>query len=302
MPVTKNLEAFYTHKFDNPPSLPPVGAGDFNVFSLADSTGGTPPAPYARYDFYKIMLIRGKHRCHYADKSIALHGNTLLFFNPTVPYRFERLADDATGFFCVFKESFFTENHRNGIHDLPVFVPGGNPVYDLNERQDKEVAALFEKIRDEARSDYRFKYDLLRNLVFELIHYAMKTEPNEQLYHHPDTNARITSIFTELLEKQFPIESREQCVSMRSASDFAERLSVHVNHLNRAVRLTTGKTTTTHITERLVAEAIALLNTRTGMYPRLVIAWGLHNPLTLPIFLKSTPTLRLLPSDLFEFR
>jgi AraC family transcriptional regulator, transcriptional activator of pobA len=35
--------------------------------------------PYARYDFYKIMLIRGRHRCHYADKSIEFDGCTLLF-------------------------------------------------------------------------------------------------------------------------------------------------------------------------------------------------------------------------------
>ncbi len=144
MPVTKSLEAFYSHKFDKTPLLPPVGPGDFNVFRVSDSAGA-PPAPYARYDFFKIMLIRGRHRCHYADKSISLQGSTLLFFNPSVPYRFERLDKDATGSFCLFKAAFFTESHRQSIHDLPVFVPGGTSVYNLNEVQDAEAAALFEK-------------------------------------------------------------------------------------------------------------------------------------------------------------
>ncbi|MFI2744540.1 helix-turn-helix domain-containing protein [Zhouia sp. PK063] len=259
MSKTKSLEAFYKHKFNSSPPQLPVGAGDFNVFNLSEIGEGPPPGRYARYDFFKIMLIRGEHRCHYAEKSLTLNGNTLLFFTPSIPYSFERIDKQASGFFCVFKESFLTENHRLGVYDLPMFAPRGKAVYDLSKSQDKEVANLFMKILTEARSEYRFKYDLLRNLISELIHYAIKLEPNEELYHHPDTNARITSIFTSLLERQFPIESIGQCISMRSASDFANRLSVHVNHLNRAVRLTTGKTTTDHISERLVAEAIALL-------------------------------------------
>jgi AraC-like DNA-binding protein len=108
-------------------------------------------------------------------------------------------------------------------------------------------------------SDYRFRFDLLRNQVSELIHLALKMQPDEKLYHHPDTNGRITSIFMNLLESQFPIQSQEQCVEVRSAKDFADRLAVHVNHLNRAVKATTGKTTTDHIAERLAAEATALL-------------------------------------------
>lgn len=290
----KNLEAFYTHKFDDTPILPPIGAGNFNAFRLSDSNGGRSQAPYARYDFYKIMLIRGRHRCHYADKSIAIEGNTLLFFNPAVPYQFERLDKKATGFFCLFKESFFTENHRNGIHDLPIFLRGRTPVYRLNEKQDQEVTALFEKIIEENRSDYRFKYDLLRNQVAELIHYAMKMESEEQGYQHPDSNARITSIFMELLESQFPIASPEQCVSMRSAGDFARRLSVHINHLNRAVRLTTGKTTTAHIAERLVSEATALLKHTDWNVSEISYCLGFAQPAHFTYFFKkhaqTTPT------------
>lgn len=59
MSANKSLEAFYAQKFDQAPTLPPVGAGDFNVFSLSETSGGPPPAAYARYDFFKIMLIRG---------------------------------------------------------------------------------------------------------------------------------------------------------------------------------------------------------------------------------------------------
>lgn len=294
MQDNKNLESFYRSKFDEMPSLPPIGAGEFNVFCLADTVADNAHATYARYDFFKIMLIQGKHRCHYADKSIAIDGYTLLFFNPSVPYRFERLETNTVGFFCIFKELFFTESQRNGVHDLSVFLPGGKPVYSLSEYQQQEVAILFEKMLAENRSDYKFKYDLLRNYVSEIIHLALKMEPNEQLYHHPDANARITSIFTHLLECQFPINSPEHFVKMRSAADFAGKLGLHVNHLNRAVRLTTGKTTTEHIASRIVIEATALLKHTDWNISEISYCLGFAQPSHFTYFFKkhtsTTPT------------
>lgn len=286
MSVNKSLGSFYQQKFDEKPSLAPIGAGEFNVFCLADTLADNVHATYTRYDFYKIMLIEGKHRCHYADKSIAINGNTLLFFNPTVPYRFDRMQADADGYFCVFKEAFFTGSQRSGVQGLPVFVPGGKPVYSLSEKQQKEVTALFEKMLAENKSDYKFKYDLLRNYVSELIHLAIKMEPNEQLYHHPDTNARITSVFTHLLECQFPIKSPEHCLSMRSATDYARKLALHVNHLNRAVRQTTGKTTTAHISQRIVDEAIALLKHTDWNIAEISYALGFAQPSHFTYFFK----------------
>lgn len=142
---------------------------------------------------------------------------------------------------------------------MPIFVPGEKPVQSLSEKQERQVVVLFEKILMENNSNYHFKYDLLRNYVSELIHIAMKMEPNEQLHHHPDINARITSVFTHLLECQFPLESPEHCIRIRSAYDCASKLGLHVNHLNQAIRLTTGKTTTAHIASRILTETTALL-------------------------------------------
>jgi len=140
-----------------------------------------------------------------------------------------------------------------------MYMPGAKPAYILNKKQDKAVSAIFEKMLEEMQGDYRFKYDLIRNYIMEMVHYALKMQPADKLYEHADANARITAVFTELLERQFPIESPAQQFSLRSAKDFAKQLNVHVNHLNRAIRSTTGKTTTTHIFERLVGEAKALL-------------------------------------------
>ncbi|MFT3794079.1 helix-turn-helix domain-containing protein [Flavobacterium sp.] len=260
MKPTESLEDFYKSKSLDLPENYQKGLGHFNIFRSEDCfINGQMTVQYSRRDFYKISLVRGQYRYHYADKSIDVNDWTLLFHNPQVPYTWEMFSDEMSGFFCIFTESFFTEKIKGSLNELPMFAIGGKPAYQLTKDEDAEVAAIFSKMTDELHSDYAFKYDLLRNYVLELVHFALKRQPSEALYKHPDANSRITSVFMELLERQFPIESTSQRFGMRSAADFAEQLSVHVNHLNRAVKTTTGKTTTNLIAERLANEAKALL-------------------------------------------
>lgn len=70
---------------------------------------------------------------------------------------------------------------------------------------------------------------------------------------------RICHLFFELLERQFPIDSPHFQLKLKTANDYAYGLSVHVNHLNRAVKEATGKTTSEHISSRITQEAKALL-------------------------------------------
>jgi AraC family transcriptional activator of pobA len=276
--AAETLEEFYQHKFNWLPDNLQQDLGHFNVFRMKEIDGiNDAPVKYSRRDFYKIALIRGRNIYHYADKSLEVDGSALMFFNPQVPYNWE--GSGATdGFFCIFKEAFFAEKMRGGVGELPMFALGGKPSYILSKPQDEHVSKIYEKMLEEIESDYPFKYDLIRNYVTELIHYALKMQPSESLYHHPNANSRITSVFTELLERQFPIESPSQRFNLRSANDFAEQLAVHVNHLNRAIRETTGKTTTAHIAERIASEAIALLRHTNWNISEISYSLGFEEP------------------------
>ncbi|MVM30328.1 helix-turn-helix domain-containing protein [Spirosoma sp. HMF4905] len=287
MEKAETLEEFYKKKFNWLPENLQQDIGHFNVFRLEDCLGlGAPGVQYSRRDFYKISLIRGENVYHYADKSIQINGTTLMFFNPNVPYTWESLSDDKTGFFCIFTEAFFTEKIRGSLSELPMFMAGSKPAYILNSTQDEHISALFLKMIDEINSDYQYKYDLLRNYVMEVIHYALKSQPSETLYQHQDAKSRITAVFAELLERQFPIESPSQRFKLRSASDFAQQLSVHVNHLNRSIRETTGKTTTDYIAERVASEAKALLKHTDWNISEISYSLGFDEPAHFNYFFK----------------
>ena len=257
---TESLEAFYRHKFSALPENPSREAGQFNVFNIEDRilTGASLPA-FIRRDFFKIMLFEGENIFHYGDKSISVSGNTLLFFNPQIPYTYDPLALDTKGYFCVFKDEFFKAGLRLNLTELPLFTTGAQSVFNLDEQQASVVKVCFEKIMQEINSDYVYKYELIRNYVSELIFLAIKLVPSDRYLAHKDASTRITSVFLELLERQFPIELPSQRFELRSPQAFASRLSIHVNYLNRAIKKTTGRTTTDHIFERLTAEAKALL-------------------------------------------
>jgi len=256
---SENLKDFYLQKKKDIPFNINKETGHFNVFRLEDCHQDGTTVRYARRDYYKVALIRGRNRYHYADKSIDTDGTTLIFFNPQVPYTWEHISGEITGYFCIFTAGFFTEKFKGSLNELPMYAIGGKPAYLLTAPQEEAISGLFDKMLTEIASNYTFKYDLLRGYLNELLHLALKTQPSEELYDHPNANTRITAIFHELLERQFPVETPVQRFSMRSAGDFASSLSVHVNHLNRAIKSTTGKTTTSIIAERIIAEAKALL-------------------------------------------
>ncbi|MDB5009699.1 MAG: AraC family transcriptional regulator, partial [Mucilaginibacter sp.] len=258
-----SLEEFYSATA----SLIPEGInkeiGHFNVFKIDELMANIrkkSDMPYNRRAYYKISLISGRNKAEYADKVINIEKNALLFATPKIPYNYLPLDDDQFGYFCIFTHDFLIQNKSGVVLDeLPIFQPGGYPIFQLSDTDAEEISYLFKKMYKELSSDYVYKYDLLRNYVLELIHYGQKLQPATALYPSHTASARVSSLFVELLERQFPIESPHQKLRLRTAKDFADQLAVHVNHLNKVLKENTGKTTTNIISSRIVQEAKILL-------------------------------------------
>lgn len=259
----ETLEELYKRKFDWIPDTLRNEIGHFNVFRLESLVDGkAKPVPYKRRDYYKIMLVVGNSQVHYADKVVEVKKQALTFSNPHIPYKWEHLDSVREGYFCIFNRHFF--NQYGNLAQYDVFQPNGNHIFELTDEQVHGLRPLFERMFDEISSDYIHKYDVLRNLVFELLHFAMKMQPTSAFDKQTVTAAeRISALFLELLERQFPLDDTHQQVVFRSPSDFAAQLNLHVNHLNRAVKVTTQKTTSQLIAGRILQESKTLLKNST---------------------------------------
>lgn len=249
----------------------------FNVFQIEQDGNAT--RVYSRKDFYKICLTTGISRIHYADRTFDTENTVLFFGNPHIPYSWETLSSSYVGYTCLFSEEFLLSAERTeSLQQSPLFKIGGTPILQISEQQREFLNTLFEKMIEEQKADYAFKDDLMRNYINLIIHEALKLQPSENFNQQKNAAARITSVFLELLERQFPIESADLPLQLKTAQDYAGHLNLHINYLNRAVKQVTGKSTTTHITERIITEAKALLQHTDWNISEIAYALGFEYP------------------------
>ncbi|MBI1227158.1 MAG: helix-turn-helix domain-containing protein [Bacteroidetes bacterium] len=237
--------------------------GHFNVFDTAKfyfSGNKKSEMTYNRRLYYKISLIKGKNLVEYADKTVLIEKQGILFATPKIPYRYIPQTQEQSGYFCVFTKEFLSKS-KTGllIDELPIYQPNSDFVFQLNDEQYLEIEVIFKKMDAELSSDYAYKYDLIRNYLFELIHTGQKLKPIESYAGTTNAASRISSLFIELLERQFPIESNSQVIQFKTPLDFAKILGIHINHLNKVLKETTGRSTTEIINGRLVEESKILL-------------------------------------------
>lgn len=164
------------------------------------------------------------------------------------------------------------------MQQSPLFKLGGTPILNITEKQREFLNTIFQKMIDEQKTDYTYKDDLIRNYINLIIHEALKLQPSQNYSHNKNAASRIANVFLELLERQFPIESADRPLQLKTAQDYANSLAVHVNYLNRSIKEVTGKPTTTHITERIVSEAKALLQHTDWNIADIAYALGFEYP------------------------
>ena len=249
---------------------------------------------YNRKDFYKICVITGHNVIQYADKGFDVTGTTLFFGNPLIPYSWENITQQI-GYTCLFSENFLKGHERSdSLQESPLFKLGGTPIFSISGQQREFIKQLFQRMLQEQNTEYQYRDDLIRNYINLIIHEALKMQPAETFVKHKDASSRIAVQFLELLERQFPIEHASQPLELKTAQAFADKLAVHANHLNRAVKQVTGKSTTTHISERIITEAKALLQHTNWAVAEIAYALGFDYPTYFNNFFKkmtgSSPT------------
>ncbi|WP_292010878.1 helix-turn-helix domain-containing protein [Chryseobacterium sp.] len=249
----------------------------FRAFQIEQD--GNETRVYSRKEFYKICLTTGKSKIHYSDKSFEQEGTVLFFGNPHIPYSWETISTTYKGYTILFSEEFFRNSERSeSLQQSSFFKIGGTPVLKITEEQRQFLNTIFQKMIAEQESDYIYKDELIRNYISLIIHESLKLEPAKDFDQNKNASSRLSSVFLELLERQFPIETTDQSLQLKSAQDFAKNLNVHVNYLNRAVKEVTGKSTTVHITERILTEAKALLQHTDWNISEIAFALGFDYP------------------------
>jgi AraC family transcriptional activator of pobA len=274
----ENLQEFYTRQCSS--GLPSDSNGKDGVCFNAgyrDYNIAKNYTPSMIRNFYKIGLIIGEGQVFYGNKGMKIDQPALMFSHPNLPYSWECLSDKQSGYYCLFNEEFLSLGNNKILSASPLKL-GGHYVFFLDKDKENFVSLIFQKMIDEYQAGYQYKNELLLNYVTLLVHEALKMTPAESYFTPTDSSSRIAMFFTELLERQFPVDPYNKTIQLKTPQDYAERLSIHVNHLNRSVKKVTGKTTSSIITDRLIAEAKILLVHSGWNVTEIATALGFDDP------------------------
>jgi len=275
-----DITDFYQKKDLNVPAYFQWGTGHFDVMkidTLQKRNDAISLLSFVRKNFYKIKLVEGKCRCHFADKTVEIDGYALIFIHPMIPFLLEETHEPIKEHFCIFNEDFF--DHFGNIKAYPVFQNNQESIFNLTEKEYREFETVLDKMGEELASDYEYRYDVIRNLVYELVHKAIKMNGIQpQKAERNGADKRITMLFEELLELQFPLHATSDFIKLRKPKDFAEHLSVSINHLNKAVKHIRHKTSSEIITQRTLQEAKILLKLTDWSVAEIAYSLGYETP------------------------
>lgn len=262
--------------------------GQFNIYRREEFACNRNTQPPHRRDFYKIsMITKGSGTLSYADKSIPINQPAILFLNPQIPYAWEPISEDQEGFFCLFTEEFIHQNLKNeSLAQSTLFKVGGDHVFFPSENSINHLRHIFENMLYEIDTVYTNKYDLLRSYIQIIMHEAIKIQAPAAFYRPSNASERISSLFLELLERQFPVDNPSHLLKLKTANEFACQLNIHTNTLNKALKESTGKTTSTWISEALTKEARALLRFSSWSISEIAYSLGFEHTSNFIIFFK----------------
>lgn len=158
----------------------------------------------------------------------------------------------STGFYCHFDFSIFATWSLQHLKKLfPFLFTDEHPFFTLNDASAEALDFLLQRLELEYRNNREaLNFSLISSYLVCAFQEMKLFYPNEQTV-NSTRNAQITSEFKELLYTGIK--------DTRSAADFAEQLNISPNHLNKAIKTTTGKTAKELINEALILEAKNLL-------------------------------------------
>lgn len=271
---SKDINTFYDQYVDGEVSVEKSFSGYFDLLLWENLQKDVFACErLQRKPFYKIALLNGKAIYDSKGRQISVSGNTIVFTSPLSRFSFKTEDENFDGRYCVCSESFLKGTSRLSLNNWPVFKDRGIYVKSLNHKEYHELLHLFNDIEHEYQSDYPFKNELIKNRIFDVIHYIQKLDKN--LFRGtPAPEESLEERFFQILENAFISIRPEMPLEDKSPAYFAQILATSVDHLNKTMKRVTGKTTVSLIHERILEEANVLL--KHTVYSIKEIAWCLN--------------------------
>ncbi|VAX26420.1 hypothetical protein MNBD_IGNAVI01-313 [hydrothermal vent metagenome] len=216
--------------------------------------GGKPDNPH-RHEYYTALIVEEGQGSHVIDfNNYKLQNNLVYFISPGQVHQLIE-KKQPKGFALLFSTEFLMENNipLSFINNLNLFKDySQNPPLEIDAGQLKKLLDYCSDIYAWDQSSLRFKGQaigsLLKLLLIECNNFCNTSFGHSQ---NIETGNVIYKNFKNLVDQNY--------ARWHATSDYAKGLFVTPDHLNRIVKLLTGKTAKEFIQSRISIEAKRML-------------------------------------------
>jgi AraC family transcriptional regulator, transcriptional activator of pobA len=217
-----------------------------------------------RSEFYKILLMtKGSGEFDYGLQTYQVEPGSLIFVRPSEVKACGETTEEQDGYYCTFTEQFYSSNMAfvREMKLAAMFAPDAYPIVQLTDLQLETITKVFERLHFEFNHYDAIYSDEILRLYLRILLVESTRIYAEQFIDSPKRSAsfEIAQRFNDLLDQQFKIVTNGKIPKLTSPSQFADKLSVHPNHLNASLKQALGKSTRKLINDRILMESQILL-------------------------------------------
>lgn len=214
-----------------------------------------------RREFYKILLItKGAGVFTMGLNTYYIEEPTLLYIHPNDIISWKNLSEDSGGYYVLFKKDFINQHLqlKAVIDKFGLFTQKPRSVLRLEETEVPRISQYFEKMQEEELAGGDYQEDAMQALLQLLLVESMKVARHPKPDEVTEDYTHIHHFF-DLLEKETSGINYSNPIRIKTAKEFAHSLQMHPNYLNALLKKHTGQNASTHIRNRILDEAKALL-------------------------------------------
>lgn len=223
--------------------------------------------PPFRHEFYALAIkADGDGHVHTGEFTNFPEGSTIFFNTPFQTLSWD-IAPNWKGYYLIFSQDFIAQSGAlvDILNMFPFLkidqsIPFSIPKFDL-----MAISAIYESIWREYQGDADDKFKIIEAQVYLLLQhirrfFEQQVDANSAAKSIQAADIKLLSRYQTLIQSSFyPNAQLETFSNLHSTSYYAQKLSVHPNHLNAIVKSVSGLTALHHIHKHILSLAKSYL-------------------------------------------
>ncbi|WNJ18296.1 helix-turn-helix domain-containing protein [Pontibacter sp. G13] len=256
----KSIQAYCEGIGIDPPLHP-----HFDIRSFEENMDSVhPKMPAFRHECYAIAIKADGDGKAVTGQFADFPDGAAIFFNSPFQLISWDIVPNWKGYYLMFDQDFIAQSHL--FSELLTFFPflkiGKTIPFTVPSEQVPKLLDIYHTVWAEYHGDAADRFDMIEAQVYLLLRYVKRlfeqqVDPLEKASSLKAADLKLLSRYQALIETSFYPEDNllKSGANLHSTSYYAEKLSVHPNHLNAVVKGISGITALNHIHNHLLALA-----------------------------------------------